>query len=248
MGRARVGMIIGSVAVAALWVAGPGQAQEKLSAKLNPSGLVRIMAGATELGALELNAHGPQWAYASQAGATARVSDLPDQAGKRFVGTLPVPNTDGGALAFTETVKTLPQGLRLVYEVGVTKALQLNGLQVSLRLPVAQYGGQPVLISGPDGEPRTVSLPPEQGENTFAGWSGAGSKLEVAKGTNQALTIELQGAADVMIQDLRKWKEPVFEIRFPAIMEDPPRPVAAEDKFHLDLTVTCAGPVPLAGP
>jgi hypothetical protein len=53
---------------------------------------------------VELNAHGPEWKYAPQTSAAAEVSDLPDQAGKRFVGTLKVPNVDGGAIAFTESV------------------------------------------------------------------------------------------------------------------------------------------------
>ena len=252
MNRLRAGMIVLSVAAAVLLIGATGvRAEETLSAKLDPSGLVRVVAGevAVEVATVDLNAHGPGWKHAPQAGATARVSDLPDQAGKRVVGVLPVPGTDGGALEFTETVKTLPQGFRLEYEVGVNQAMKLNGLQVSILLPVARYAGKELVITRPDDdEPSVATLPLEQREETPQVWAGAGSKIEVATGTDQAITIELLAAADIVIQDLRKWDQPVFEIRFPAIMEDPGRVVAAEDKFHLNLTVTFAGPVKLTGP
>ncbi len=249
MDRLRAGTIVVSLVAAVLLGAAPGLwAQETLSAKLDPSGMVRVVAGDVELATIQLNAHGPGWQYAPQVSATARVSDLPDQAGKQFVGTLPVPNTDGGALEFTETLRPLPQGVRLEYEVGVTQAMKLNGLQVSICLPVAQYAGKELVIARPDSDPRVATLPQEQRENTFQVWGGEGAKIEVAKGTDQAITIELRAAADVVIQDLRQWDQPTFEIRFPAIMEAPAREVAVEDRFHLDLTVTFAAPVQLAGP
>jgi hypothetical protein len=248
-------MTVGGLAAALLLGAASGlcaqqtlSAEAALSAKLDPSGLVRVVAGDVELAVIELNAHGPEWQHAPQAGATARVTDLPDQAGKQFVGTLPVPNTEGGALAFTEILGALPQGLRLEYEVGVTKAMRLNGLQVSVLLPVAEYGGKELVITRPEDDPQVVTLPQEQRENMAQVWGGDGAKMEAAKGTDQAVTIELQAAADVVVQDLRQWKQPSFEIRFPAIMEDPPREVAAEDRFHLVLTVTFAAPVRLVGP
>jgi len=223
-------------------------AQEPLSAKLHASGMVRITRGDVELALIELNAHGPQWKHAPQASAAAEVSDLPGRAGKRFVGTLPVPNTDGGALKFAESVKALPQGLALEYDLGLTKAMKLNGLQVSLLLPAAQYAGKELLIARPDGEPEIASLPQEQEGQTFQVWSGEGARIEAAKGTDAAITIELRAAADVVVQDLRRWGSPAFEIRFPAIMQDEGRDVAADDRFHLDLTVTFPTPVKLAGP
>ena len=247
MDRLRAGMMVAISAAVALLAAAPGLwAEEALSVKLDPSGLVRVLAGEVEVASVDLNAHGPQWTHVSQADATARVADLPEQGGKRVVGALPVPGTDGGALEFTESVKPLPQGFRLEYEVGVNQALKLNGLQVSIHLPVDRYGGQEMVITRPDEDPQIATLPEEKGEAAQV-WGGEGAKLEVAKGTDQAITIELRAGADVVIQDLRQWEQPAFEIRFPAIMEDPPREVAAEDRFHLDLTVTFAGPVKAAG-
>jgi len=57
-------------------------AQEGLSAKLDPSGMIRVLKGNTELAMIELNAHGPAWKHAPQTDATAEVSDLADKTGK----------------------------------------------------------------------------------------------------------------------------------------------------------------------
>jgi len=238
-----------SVATGVLLAAASGSwAQETLAAKLDPSGMVRVTRGDVELAMIELNAHGPEWKHAPQESATAEVSDLPDQAGKQFVGTLPIPNTDGGAIRFTESVKALAQGLQLEYDLGVTAAMRLNGLQFSICLPVARYAGQELVVSQPEGEPQIVGLPQEQQAQTFQVWAGEGAKIEVAKGTAEAVTVELRAPTDVVVQDLRQWERPVFEIRFPAIMEDQGRDVTAEDRFHLDLTVTFPEPVTLEGP
>jgi hypothetical protein len=240
-------VVVTAVAAVLLAAASGSWTQETLSAKLDASGMVQVSRGDAELAMIELNAHGPNWQHAPQASATAEVSDLPDQAGKQFAGTLPIPNTDGGAIRFTESVKTLPQGLQLEYDIGVTTAVRLNGLQLSVCLPVPQYAGQELVAARPDGDPQIVGLPEEQRQN-FQLWSGEGGKVEVAAGTDRAVTVELRAATDVIVQDLRQWERPIFEIRFPAIMEDQGREVTAEDEFHLDLTVTFAAPVKLEGP
>ncbi|MGQ9731019.1 MAG: hypothetical protein ACUVX8_07055 [Candidatus Zipacnadales bacterium] len=224
-------------------------AQTTLTAHLDPSGMVRIMNGEVELAMIELNAHGPNWQHAPQVTATAQVSDLPEGKGKRFVGTLPIPNTDGGAIEYTQQVISLPQGLRLEYDLSIAAAMKLNGLQLSIELPVAQYAGQEIAIPQANGEIEIVGLPEEQPPvGRFQLWSGEGGHIEVAKGTAQALTIELRAATDVVIQDLRQWEHPIYEVRLPAIMQDEGREGTVEDRFHLDFTVTFASPVKLAGP
>lgn len=248
MNRSRAGTIVVSVASTVLLAATPGSwAQETLSAKLHPSGMIQVTTGDAELAMIELNAHGPNWQHAPQASSTAEVSDLPDGAGKRFVGTLPIPNTDGGAIRFTESVKTLPQGLQLEYEIGTTATVRVNGLQLSVCLPVPQYAGQELVAARPEGDPQIVGLPEEQRQN-FQLWSGEGGKVEVAADTDRTIAVELRAATDVIVQDLRQWERPIYEIRFPAIMEDQGREVTAEEQFHLDLTVTFAAPVKLEGP
>lgn len=222
--------------------------QEALSAKLHPSGMVQLSRAGVGLAVIELNAHGPDWQHAPQKGATADVSDLPGEAGKRFVGILPVPGTDGGSIRYTESVKTLSQGLRFEYHLTVEQTVRLNGLQVSINLPVAQYAGQEVLVSQLDDDPKLVGLPQEKQEGKFQLWSGQGARIEAAKGTDAAITVELRAATDVVVQDMRQWDNPIFEIRFPAIMEAAGREVSAGARFHLDLTVTFAATVQLEGP
>lgn len=248
MGRLRSGLMAAGLAASALLVVGGAWAQVPLTATLAPSGLVRVAAGEAEPVTVELSAHGPGWKHAPQETATAEMSDLPDAAGKTVVGTLPVPNTEGGALAYTETVTPVAQGLRLEYEVGVATVMTLTGLQVSVYLPVSRYGGCELLVSSPDEDPQTVALPAERKEQSFQVWSGQGARIEVAKGTDQAFTLELQAATDVLVQDLRQWEQDVFEIRFPAIMEGEGREVTPDDRFHLDLSVTFPAPVALMGP
>lgn len=231
----------------AMLLASAAWGQQTLIATPEPSGLVRVSRGEVELAAIELNAHGPGWQHAPQTSATAEAIDLPDQAGLRFVGSLPVPNTDNGVIRYTETVRSLPQGLQFEYDVTMDGAMKLNGLQLSVNLPVAQYAGREVLASEPRGEPQLAGLPQEQQEANFQVWSGQAARIEVAQGTDLAVTIELRASTDVIIQDLRQWDSQVFEIRLPAIMEGEGRDVAAGDRFHLDLTVSFAGPVTLAG-
>lgn len=238
-----------ALTTAALLLALAGaSAQGALTATLHPSGMIRVGATDGEIAMIELNAHGPSWQHAAQETATATVTDLPGGAGKQFSGTLPVPNTDGGAIDYVQTVKTLPRGLRIEYEVTMAQTMRLNGLQVSLNLPVARYGGTEVMISQPHGDPDITGLPAAVEEGRTQLWSGSGSKIEAGKDTPATVTMELRAATDVIIQDLREWEHDVFEIRLPAIMEGDGREVSAGDRFHLDLTVTFAGPVTLAGP
>ena len=239
--------IIAAALVALAATSGVG-AQEALSAKLDPSGMINISQGAAELVMIELNAHGPNWQHAPQETATAEITDLPDGDGKQAVSTLPIPGTDGAALQFTETVKVLPQGLNLSYDINMTKAARINGLQLSIILPVAQYGGEELMVTRPGDDPDLAGLPLEEPERNFQVWNGQGSKVKVAGGTDKEFSVELRAAADLIVQDLRQWERPIFEIRFPAIMQQEGRDVAAEDRFHLDLTITFAAPLELAGP
>lgn len=249
MARLRARTKTGALTVLlALAAASALPAQESLSARLEASGLVHLLLGETELAALDLNAHGPGWIHVSQAAAATEVSALPDQLGWRFTGTLPVPRS-GGALTFTETVSPLPEGLRLEYEVVITEPLLLNGLQVSLSLPVARFVGQTLFVSQPDTGAHGLLLPAEQPEEQRAQlWAGEGTTVEVAPGTEQALTLQLQALADLVVQDLRQWEHAAYEIRLPAIMQDSGSRLRPGTRFRLVLTLTLPGPVRLLGP
>lgn len=231
-----------------LAVATGSGAQEALTAKVEPSGTVRVLAGGVELAMIELNAHATGWKHVPQAEATAQVSDLPNRAGKRITGTLPIGDATGGALRFTQTVKPIPQGLQLEYDVSVAQTLRLNGLQVSVCLPTARYAGKELLIGQPDRDPEVGSFPQQLNEQNSQVWSGEGERVEAARGTPEAVAARLRAVTDIFVQDLRQWKHETFEIRFPAITEDAGREVSQGDRFHLDFMVTFAAPVKLTGP
>ncbi|HCA46360.1 MAG TPA: hypothetical protein DEP45_03075 [Armatimonadetes bacterium] len=72
--------------------------------------------------------------------------------------------------------------------------------------------------------------------------------MESAAGTADAVSIQLRAPTNVVIQDLRQWEQPVYEVRLPAIMQDPGRQMTADDHFHLDLVVAFAEPVELRAP
>jgi hypothetical protein len=245
--HARVLLAVSTAAVLTAFATRSG-AQAKLTARLDASGLIRIMQGNAELAQIELNAHGPQWKHAPQETATAEVSDLDGRPAKQVVGSLPIPNTTGGAVRFTETVEVLAQALQIEYDLSMAGTMRLNGLQVSVILPVDQYAGQELEVPQADDETQIVGLPKEaEGQGTQL-WFGEGARVEVAKGTPKGFTIELRGPTDVVAQDLRQWERSVFEVRFPAIMEDGGREMTAEDRFHLDLSFTFPEPLTLIGP
>ncbi|MBT7058219.1 MAG: hypothetical protein HN976_24205 [Lentisphaerae bacterium] len=238
-----------AIAIALSWACtGKSWGQDAITARLHPSGVIELSRGAVVLGRVELNAHGPNWQHAPQTEGKGTVDDLADKSGKRVSGVLVIPNTEDGAIEYIENVKTLAQGLQNEYDLTVSKIMKLNGLQVSVNLPVEQYAGKEVLVSQPRQDPKLVGLPEKQQEGRFQLWSGQGSKAEIAKDTDLAITAELRASTDVMVQDLRQWDNPIFEVRFPAIMEGGGREVTAGAKFHLDLTITCASSVKLVTP
>lgn len=241
-------LTIALMALATLVAASASWAQGTLVAKPDSSGLIHISRGGVELATIELNAHGPGWVHAPQSSATAQVT-ASEQSDLRFTGALPIPNTEGGALNYTEDITELPQGLRIEYEVTVAAAMLLNGLQVSVNLPVDVYAGKELMVSSPHAEAKIIGLPEEQPEagRSQLSWND-GSRVEVAAGTEDAIAVELRAATDVVILDLREWEHPLFEVRFPAIMQDPGREMTLDDRFHLDLMVTFAAPVDLQTP
>ncbi len=250
MDRLRLRAIpLGLVALLLLAANSMSHAQGTCILKLDPTGLITISRGGVDAGVIELNAHGPNWQHAPQKSATGQISSLSANAGKRVTGALPIPNTTAGAaIRFVETVRPLPQGANLTYDLAMGADMKLSGVQVSVLLPVALFAGREIVVSRPDNDPEVVVMPEEQGTRNFQLWRGDGAKIEVAKGTPEAMTIQFRAAADVVIQDLRQWDQQVFEIRFPAVMEDPGRDVFADDRLHLDVTVSFPDPVTLQVP
>jgi len=210
--------------------------------------MIEIIRGSNSLATIDLNAHNADWEYASQKDSKDRVSDLPGRAGKQFEGAFEIPDTEGGAIRYTQKVRALSEGLEVEYDLVTSKTMKLNGLQVSISLPTTGYAGKETLISQLGRDPAFVGLPKEYREGRSQLWTGEGAKVELGKGTDVAVTVALRAATDVLIQDLRQWQSPFFEVRFPAITDPAGRDLPAGTRFHLDITVTLAGPVRLVGP
>jgi len=216
-----------------------------VTATVAPSGLIEVSDGSGLLATIDLNAHGPGWDNVTQSMGSGEFTGAAGDKALQVTGTLPVPKTEDGVLDFTESVTALAQGLRIEYDLSAPKTVSLNGLQLSINLPVARYGDGEVMILRPHDDPDIAGLPAEPVEGRTQLWRGDGATIEVGTDTPEAIKVQLRAATDVFIQDLRQWEHDIFEVRFPAIMEDPPREVMAGDRFHLDLTITFAGPFTL---
>jgi hypothetical protein len=254
------------------WV--PGYAQEGLTAKLLAQGGITIMSGGETVAKLSLNAHGPQWSHADQILATAATRNA-EEGGKIVEGFLPVPNTDGGAIRFAETLQPTDDGFAVSYKLSFIQAMTLNGLQVSLLLPAKAFAGQGIALHAPQAEavgeagdeapaaaaPTLITLPAQMdGENWQLATAPAG-KVEIAPGTPRAITLvpklpetaegegdRLQEAAPgaarkapfLVVQDLRKWEQDVFEVRLVLVMSEEGQEMAADEVLEAGLELTFA--------
>ena len=232
---------------------------EALPAKLLAQGGIRVTTGDKPLATLSLNAHGPAWRNADQTAATALVKDAETGPAKIVEGSLPVPDTDGGAVRFAETLTPAKKGFTVAYGLGYTKAMTLNGLQVSLLLPAEAFAGKAVVLHMPGEGAVTadktteVLLPENLDSEKWQLATGPASKIEIAPGTDNAITIApklptaREGAkADLprfIVQDLRKWDQAVFEVRMVLIFDEKGKQVSAEDKANTELSITFARPL-----
>lgn len=242
---------------------GVALAQSALRAEVLPQGSVRVALDGATLATLSLNAHGPEWKQADQPEATATVSS-PGEDHKWVVqGTLPVPNTDGGAIRFVETVQPAANGFVADYVVGPTEALALNGLHVSLLLPVAAYAGKPVVVhalpakvagaAAPSATLQELVLPAQVDAAKWQLFTGAASKAEVAPGTAQAVTLLARAFEPTdeatpeppvfAVQDLRRWEHDQIEVRLSLISSDAGRWLSPWDKLHVAVEVSFAQPL-----
>jgi hypothetical protein len=237
-------------------------AQDALTAKVLPQGGVSVKLGEWPLWTLSLNAHGPGWQHVDQASSTATVTALGDEVGVVIKGTLPVPSTDGGALLFVETLRPIEKGVRADYVLGATKALSLNGLHVSLLMPMATFTGEtikvhpvPVKAEGGEAAPavpaREITVPEQLDQQGWQLYVGPAGKIEVSAGTDCAVTVTAtvfepteQGVAAppvFAVQDLRRWDQDTLEVRISLVNSDTGQLLSVGDKLRVALEVRFAG-------
>ncbi len=247
------------VALACVFVIVPqaALAQETLTARLLPHGAVSISSGDRPLATLSLNAHGPDWKHVDQDAATAEASG--DRELMRFLGTLPVPNTDDGAIRFAETIEPRANGLVADYVLGPTQAMQLNGLHISLLMPAEALVGRTIRVHPPAAKGPTaqadapekvqgIALPAHLDEKGWQLFTGPASKVEIAPGTDDAITVAplafeptMEGMAEppiFAVQDLRKWDQDTIEVRLSLVMADKGTWLSAWDKMHAAASIS----------
>mgnify|MGYP005837099891 CR=1 FL=1 len=246
-----------------LFLGAPGAAQDGLTAKLLAQGGVTVMSGGETLAKLSLNAHGPEWVHADQILATAATRAV--EGGKLVEGFLPVPNTDGGAIRFAETLQPTESGFRVGYRLSFVKAITLNGLQISLLLPATAFSGQRVVLHTVPPEPveaedeaaveakpqmQTVMLPARLDAGKWQLATLPALKIEIAPGTARPITItprlpevaESEAAKPpvFVVQDLRQWEQDVFEVRLVLVMTDEGQAMAADESLEAGLELAFA--------
>lgn len=246
-------MLLTGVAVGLLLAGLVGKAQqveveaekEALGLRFMQDGRVQVWDGTEQLMTLELNAHGPQWSHAGQEKASASRAGTEDDSEVVFSGSLPVPNTEGGAIQFVETLKPIEGGFSAAYQLRVNKEVLVNGLQVSLLLPAARFAGREVVLRAAEGAPTKLTLPQQLNAEKWRLGAAECNNVEIAPGTPDAIALTTEEAASLVFQDLRQWQKEVFEMRLALITADKGELVSADKQYAAKVEVTFARPLAL---
>ncbi|HJN14817.1 MAG TPA: hypothetical protein QGH10_04975 [Armatimonadota bacterium] len=215
-------------------------AQDAAAISLADSGMLTAADAAGDICTVELNCHGPDWTYASQTEATATLENIGD--GERVLtGKLPVPETEGGSVTFTERLTDRDGGLDVAYELGFSKAMTLHGLQVSVLLPADRFAGTSLTIVAWDGGEWEIRLPlAPSDDDTWQLGEYLSSAVVLGDGSGR-MDVDPTKTPDLALYDLRRWDRNEFEIRMPLIYDQDGKAVTDADKMSLALTLNATG-------
>jgi hypothetical protein len=179
-------------------------AQGAKKVTIRDTGVIAVSDDQGKLATLEVNVHGPEWQYASQADATAQVQRGEDGT-RTFTGRLPIPNTTGGALTFREEVRPGEQSLRVTYELGFSQPMTTNGLQISLLLPADRVGGQTLSVRTGEAAavPQRIILPRVLDPAKWQLGTMEGDKVSIGAEEEGGLTLTVGKTVDLVLHDLR---------------------------------------------
>jgi hypothetical protein len=231
-----------------------------LQAIAQPSGAIILGRDNRGFGFIDLNAHGPEWTYATQRQATCTATPTPE-GGSVLAGEMPVLNS-GGAVRFTETVTPRDKGVDIECNLGFGGEMTLNGLQLSLLLPCERWVGKEIIVrippepAKPADEARAAEAKPEPKEQTVTlpqdlepKWQlymGRADQVRLDPGPDSEFVLEAPEGADLQILDLRQFKSTHFEVRFALIYELNGRKLTPDDHFALKLRLTAPSGVSFA--
>jgi hypothetical protein len=222
-------------------------AQEGIVVQPAPTGRLQVTKAGQPIMAIELSVHGDNWTHAPQSRAQAQVTQLADQPGLLYKGLLQVPGGEG-PLNFEETLRPAENGFFADYKMWFNQPTTLNGLQVSLLLPVARYLGKNVVLVGGGGRETTVELPMQLDAQKWVLHQGGGiTEVQIAPGTDVASGVACGGPTNVLVHDLRQWQQQVFEIRFHQVYQQTALTVEANREFKFSLAFGFQEPVTIQG-
>lgn len=235
-----------SILVAIAPVGCAAWAQQGVVVQPAPTGRLQVLRAGQPVMAVELSTHGKEWTHAPQSRAQAQFTRLTDEPGLLYKGILEVPGAQG-PLNFEEAIRPADNGFFVDYKMWFNQPTTLNGLQVSLLLPVNRFLGKQVIVVGPAQRETTVTLPMELDEAKWILHRGSANEIQVAPGTDVAFAVAAQTRTNVVIHDLRRWQQQVFEIRFWQVFQDPAAVVEANREFTLNLAFGFGEPVQIQG-
>jgi hypothetical protein len=261
--RSRV-TVVAVVALLTLFVMQVAGAADALVVTAKDTGGISVSkaplaAGARAPLSLQLNAHATDWVNVAQDAAKITDKQASDKA-LQFTGTLAIPGDKGGDLGFKEQIGLDAGTLNASYTVKPAKALTVFGLQVSVNLDTAVYKGGVVTVSqvkapaadaaagaAVETEAITVALPAEASGDNFTLYSETATKIEVATADGIPFTLTVPQPCKFVIQDNRKWENPVFEIRLVLEMDANGLELAADKEYKPALAFKFGAPLAFAG-
>jgi len=175
-----------------------------LSVSISDKGVVEVRDAVGPLARIVLTAHGPNWAGVSQDGPAAQV----EREGAEVRGAIPMPQGSQGVLRFVERVAQENGRVLLDYEVEFTEDSALQGAYVSVYLPVERFLGRRARLLPADEE---HVFPEDPNAQRF---SGPARALVCDLGDGQALFLANMAGERVLLEDMRRFGGPVYELRY----------------------------------
>ena len=178
---------------------------------LNDDGTIdRLGPGSKRLGSIGLAVHGREWSFTTQ-GDQVGIHGDQDADSRWFSGSLAVPRTADGQIAFQETVQRNADGtMSLTYALDRATALPLNSHQLSWSVPISLGQGRTIELVG---EPGTKLVVPEQLDVLHIARAKV-TQIRLWPDEPTGMVIDVAPPTGVLLQDNRQFGSDNLELRF----------------------------------
>ena len=191
-----------------------GDLSEALVLLAEANGCIRLRDGDRRLLDMEVALHGPNWSYNSQAQTREWSASSETLTSRRFLGSIVIPQSGDRVLDVDETLTTDAafRTARVDYALELAEPVRLNGYQVSLSVPLAEYAGQAATLTTAKGEVRQP-LPEAQGASIPFSGEVSRIRLPHPRAPHRSLDIAFDRPVPLMMQDNRAWGGSTMEFR-----------------------------------